>query len=264
MSIVSTVKVYDGLVMAADSSAQIIGQDISTGAKGIIKTYDYSNKLFQFRDFPVGVLSYGIGNIGSRSIQSLLFEVFGDSEKIGFGELIEETRVKYIAEEALAFFKGKYDEFFKDYADDEKPYLGFIVGGYSGSSFHAEEWEFVLPKLEDIVEVRPKEHFGASWRGVSIPFTRLYRGIDPRIENKLREEGVSEEIIAKIHHSFESKFIFDGMPLQDAIDLARFIISSTIEMARFEMGPPACGGPIDIAVITPDNKFNWIQKKQLK
>ena len=59
-----------------------------------------------------------------------------------------------------------------------------------------EEWEFIIPQQE-IKPVRPPEHFGSSWRGISIPFTRLYFGFDPRGKEELIKAGVGEEIIDK-------------------------------------------------------------------
>jgi hypothetical protein len=41
-----------------------------------------------------------------------------------------------------------------------------------------------------------------------------------------------------------------AMPVQDAIDMAVFLANVQVEMDRFLPGTPACGGPIDVMVLT--------------
>lgn len=264
MSIIASIKVYDGLVLAADSMTTIIGEDVSSGIKGVVKTYEFSNKLFQFKSLPVGLLTYGIGNIAQRSIESLLSEFMRKYDEIRGNTSENEHKIENITQRLLDFLRGVYKDFFKEIPEENMPKLGVLVGGYSPYSVFAEEWEFILPNFDEIKLVRSTDNFGASWRGVGIPFTRLFRGIDPRAEVFLKNEGVSDDLLKKLHHSFESPIIFDGMPVQDAVDLAEFIIETTIGLSRFEIGTPSCGGPIDIAVILPDIKFEWIQKKKLR
>ncbi len=58
--------------------------------------------------------------------------------------------------------------------------------------------------------------------------------------------------------------MFENMPLHDAIDFAAFILQTTINMARFEIGTPSCGGPKWIAVIVRETGFTWIEKPKLE
>ena len=51
------------------------------------------------------------------------------------------------------------------------------------------------------------------------------------------------------------------MPIQDAIDLADFLVEISKKTSRFLPGPQIIGGPTDIAVITKHEGFKWIQKK---
>ena len=51
------------------------------------------------------------------------------------------------------------------------------------------------------------------------------------------------------------------MPIQDVIDLARFLVHSAIMFTRFSMGPNIVGGPIEIAAITKHENFKWISRK---
>ena len=51
------------------------------------------------------------------------------------------------------------------------------------------------------------------------------------------------------------------MPIQDAIDLAEFLVDLTTRYVRFKPGLPTVGGPIEIAAITKHEGFKWIQRK---
>jgi hypothetical protein len=108
---------------------------------------------------------------------------------------------------------------------------------------------------------------GASWRGIQIPFTRLFFGVDPRIEQILTQVGMNQAQIGAFRDSvntqLRSSVAFDGMPLQDALGFCRFIIEVTIGLSTYEMGVPTCGGRINIAVITHSAGFQWISEPRL-
>lgn len=252
MSIVVSVKVHDGIVLGAESMTQIFGSD-AQGTVGVVKTYENAQKLYQVGELPMGVMAYGIGNIGPRSIGSFISEF---SRKVG-----DIKKVEDVAKELSGFLKKVHEEGFKDLRPEQRPDLGVFIGGYSEGEPLAEEWEFNVPRAETPKRVRPLAQFGASWRGVSIPFTRLYRGIDPRLEDELIKAGVKKEILDKFA---PAPIVFDGMPVQEAIDFAVFILQTTINMAKFEIGPPSCGGPLWVAVISPLTKFQLVQRPAWK
>jgi len=61
------------------------------------------------------------------------------------------------------------------------------------------------------------------------------------------------------------------MTLQDAVDFCTLMIQTTAAMQRFSDGinadpgdMPGVGGPVDVAVITADNGFVWVNKKKLR
>jgi hypothetical protein len=52
------------------------------------------------------------------------------------------------------------------------------------------------------------------------------------------------------------------MPIQDAIELARFLVETTIGFIRFAVFlPKSVGGAVAIAAITKHEGFRWIQRK---
>ena len=254
MSIVVSVKVYDGIVLGAYSQAQILGKD-AQGNVGVIKTYSNARKLFQLGKFPMGVVVYGAANIEKRSIENLLHEF---NEKI----LKKEQSVREATNQLFSFFSAKHQQAFGGSPPAEQPILGALVAGYSKEQDLPEEWEFMLPRDSQPKEVRPIDQFGASWRGITLPFNRLYLGLDHRIVDKLEKLGVSPEILSQIKGGIPTPIIFDSMPLQDALDFAKFIMNVTINIAKVEPGSESCGGPLDLAVIKHEG-FNWVEQKPL-
>ena len=262
MSIVACVKVYDGIVLGAESMSQLSVQ-IIPGQPQLVKAYANARKLFQIYNLPFGVLTYGAGNIGQRSIESFLYEF---NEQLRRRDPAPNTLTgEQIATELLAFIRGPYDAAFSSMLPTQRPVLGFYLAGYSPGQHVASEWEFIFPTDERPHQPRQDNQYGASWRGVVMPFSRLYFGIDPRLIGMLAEQGVAADIIEKIQNAgktLQSQIAFDGMPLQDAIGFCRFILDATIQQSTYEIGVPVCGGPIHVAIITrrEETPFEWISQ----
>ena len=53
------------------------------------------------------------------------------------------------------------------------------------------------------------------------------------------------------------------LALQDCINLAIFFVRTTIEAQELTIGVRGCGGPIDVAVITQEAGFAWVQHKRM-
>lgn len=258
MTILASVKVRDGIVLATDSMTQISAR-LPDGNFAVIKTYANARKLFQIQNLPIGVMSWGTGNIGARSIEGLILDFARDMETY----VVKPFSVGRVAKGLLLFIKGVYNEAHKGSKVEQRPALGFFIGGYSPKGQFAEEFEFLLPRQSKTKQVRPPDAFGASWRGIAIPFRRLYRGFDPRIPNELKSLGVSDDVIQQVFESgkWVLPFVYDGMPLQDALNHATFILRTTIDTATFEVGTAtSCGGPLQVATILPNGQWRWVEQ----
>ncbi len=252
MSIVACVKVQDGIALGCDSATRITGKG-DDNKIGVLKVYQNAKKLFPFKELPVGILTYGIGNIGHRSMRTLLrsFE-----KKNEFSSQHEYT-VNKIANELLIYIKGIYEEEFKGVEPEQQLMVGMYVAGYSSNADIGEEWEFVVPRDTEAKLVRQLDKYGASWRGVQLPFTRLYFGYDPRAFQDLQNSEINVGQIKTAFDKYTSKVIYDGMPLKDAINFVKFILHTTIGLNSFEIGAPSCAEPIQIAVID-EKEFQWV------
>lgn len=268
MTICISVRIPEGLVLAADSAASLEGTiNTPQGPQtGILQTFNYASKVAQIKDYPIGVMSWGIASLGNRSIQGLIMEFEYDYPKM---EANKDYTVKKIADDLLKFLREKYIATYP--ANNKQPRLGIFIGGYSHYSkgnFFSEQFIFDFPKSTDWKVVRPNQpdggqSFGADWFGQIDMLTRLILGYDRRGLDELIKRGVDKTIVQKWtdDHISQLPLAFDGMPLQDAVDFAHYAVQLTIGAFRFALGPPLCGGDVDIAVITPA-AFHWAKRKQ--
>jgi hypothetical protein len=230
-----------------------------------IKAYSHARKIFKVGE--IGVLTFGGGNIGNRSIESFVDE-FSLEEA---GRLKDEPQVdrtvQGVATRLLAFMRAHYDPVFGALPEPQRPVIGFYVAGYSPNQPLASEWEFLLPAAQAPTQARADGVMGASWRGIHFPFTRLFFGVDPRVDQILATLGMNPEQVAafrqNVNTQLMSKVAFDGMPLQDAVGFCRFIIETTIGLATYETGVASCGGRINIAAITRSGGYQWVSEPKL-
>ena len=165
------------------------------------------------------------------------------------------------------FIKERYDSAYANLANS--PLLGMYIGGYSKREFFSESYTFEFPSSVGISRIlqpvsKGKPIFGASWFGQTNPLSRLIKGYDPIFLNDIiKKMGVEQDVVQNWVNSrgTDLRLVFDGMPLQDAIDFANWAVQVVIGAFRFSSGPPLCGGATDIAVITP-TAFRWAQRKQ--
>jgi hypothetical protein len=262
MTICVSVRVAEGLVMAADSAAMLQGEVMVAGVPQmtVLQGFQYATKVAQVGDFPMGFMTWGLGAIDSRSIQSLVMEFeFDYSIKGPF-------RVQAVADDLLAFILKRYDAAFPSPTPLQT--LGLFVGGYSDGEFFSTQMSVELPTQRTWVPLRatmpgtPPE-FGANWFGAYDALQRLIVGWDQAGTAQLVARGVSQATLQAWADAHESalQLPFDGMPLQDAIDFALWATNVVIGRWRFAVGPNIVGGEVDIAVIRP-RSFQWAQRKQ--
>jgi hypothetical protein len=154
--------------------------------------------------------------------------------------------------------------------------ISLLVAGYNKDGSH-EVYICSIPgeaqKKRDSKE-RRKAH-GASWIGQMDVVSRIVLGFDGRIRNvKFVSEATAKlgaEEVNKQLRNLEYVIQWGTMTLQDAIDFCTLMIQTTSAIQRFSDGiaadpgdMPAVGGSVDIAVITPDKGFVWVNRKKLR
>lgn len=86
------------------------------------------------------------------------------------------------------------------------------------------------------------------------------------LPNLLAQElKIGKDQIRKAFEAIKGKttyaFAQGAMPMQDAIDLAAFLVEYTIQVSRFSPGAPTVGGPVEVAAISKHEGFKWVRRK---
>lgn len=279
MSVAIVVKVSEGIVLGADSAATLSGRvERPQGVQeGVLKTYYNARKLMQIGDLPIGVLTWGLGQIGLRTIESLVREWEHDQHwqsqedyKCHHNGGDSSISLKNCADSLRQHLSGIYAEVedFHNLPLERRPGLGIAVAGYSEGQFFPEIWQFAVPFDNEVMNQRPdrdgKPDFGSNWFGLTEAIVRLHWGRDDEVPRIISERfGISEQEIRAVLEPLQYQIPFAVMPLQDAIEYAYYMLNVTIGRYRFVIGPELCGGQIEIAAITQGG-FNWISRKSWK
>ncbi len=151
--------------------------------------------------------------------------------------------------------------------------LQFIVAGFDKDNSHHVNMVYVPGENEEKRNSSKRgQEYGASWIGQSDVVTRIVLGFDSRIQNlpfiqKLAQAQSGPQVLKEQLAQLEYLIQWGTMTLQDGIDFSVLAIETTKAMQRFSDGIqgdpgdiPGVGGPVDVAVITPEG-FRWVTKK---
>lgn len=269
VTIAIVIRVHDGLVLAADS-ATTMSSEGPNGQRTVDNIYNHANKIFNLhKGLPIGAATWGLGNIGPASIATLAKDLrrrfMVPSEAHPDWELVAATyTMTEIAQRVKEFLADERYEPFHAGAPNS-PELGFLVGGYSAGADEPEL--YVLRVGPNGVELSEelKGVTGAAWWGQPEAITRLLLGISndttqalinlghKPADARLLTEGIKQQV--------SQTMVPPAMPIQDAIELAEFLVYATIQFVRFAPGSPTVGGPIEIATITKHEGFKWVTRK---
>lgn len=147
--------------------------------------------------------------------------------------------------------------------------VNLLVSGYN-SDGTCETYEINSPGKR--ILKRKNNEFGCTWVGQGDVVTRLILGYDPNLFkvptiNAMKKKSL-EELRSQIH-GLEYYIQWSLLTLQDAVDLAVFLIKSTAFLQRYADGISmdigaiqGVGGPIDVVLITKDG-IKWVNKKEI-
>ena len=154
--------------------------------------------------------------------------------------------------------------------------IELLVAGYNKNGSHQVYGCYIPGEIQKRRDSEDKNNeYGSSWIGQGDVVSRIVLGFDGRISNvPFAKDAMliqGESMIFEELKSLEYAIQWGTMTLQDGIDFCTLMIQTTSAMQRFSDGinadpgdMPGVGGPIDVAVITPDKGFMWINKKKLK
>lgn len=254
MSLVVTLRIPDGLVIAGDSLAtmqaqlQIAAQfeadcpackthiqlnDVKAPAIPIpSSTRSFAQKVFSFRKkFAIGTT--GLGALNNKTIYHHV-KILEEDQDASF------SGVTQVGDFLKDYFHSELGKQIKDIdkAPDNYFPLGFLVNGYDDD----REGKTIKIDVGKLSKATPRVGMGCTISGESRVVGQLWAlaKTDPR-----QQAG------------------YGNFSLQDAIDYAEFLINTTANYQRFSNIIPTVGGDIDIALITPYKEFTWIRCKTL-
>lgn len=238
MSLIITVYVREGIVMAADSRLTLnFPRTTPDGQAHIlsITSSDSAKKLFLAPN-NVGIATCGPADIGGVPIAGFI-ESF----------IVEKLKGQSLSAEQVA--------------SDLKIYFG-ALGVRPGTVFHVAGYAQVNETLDQTLflvdpaaglssRLNPENKQGANWSGEIDVLQRLLNDV-----SLIQPNGVNPVPLPYFGVPFEY------FTLQDAIEFAFYGIRSTIDTLRFQAREKTVGGPIDVLVIRPDSS-DWIEEKKL-
>jgi hypothetical protein len=258
LTIAVALKVRDGVVLAADSATTLVGSN------GVENIYNHANKIVNLRKgLPIGFMTWGLGGFGSASVASLAKDF-----RAKFDEVVDSPHnVEEVANEFHKFLEPLYHQAVDQITDP--PAFGCLIAGHSVGNSIGECWVIESDgagSLKAAVEQIPGDE-GVVWYGQPRWIQRLVLGFDvDGVANALTNSfGVSPadlpSAIATLRQYTQEPMVHPAMPIQDAINLARFLVDLTVQGVQFAPGAPTVGGPIEIAAITKHEGFRWISRK---
>ena len=96
---------------------------------------------------------------------------------------------------------------------------------------------------------------------LQLPATRFPAPVNKPERGEVSALQLANELGPLLQARLQAHIVFAPMPIQDAIDLAEFLVHSAIMFSRFNPRAQIVGGPIEIAAITKHEGFKWIKRK---
>ena len=142
--------------------------------------------------------------------------------------------------------------------------VGFCIGGYVSPDRLPAAYEIIFDPVASSPSLTPLPFKYYFW-GMPAVTTRLIKGCG---------DDVREAILASGHWTgspldFDTVLApfrlvhFPTVPIREAIDFTHSCLIATVKALKFSQLSRFCGGPIEVAVITTDRKFRWVQHKPM-
>ena len=259
MTIILSIKVQDGVILASDSAVLHRGH-----------LYTNADKTIQLvKGLPIGVLISGDGAVGTRALTSVMQDFSIRASLRGNTCYIDKET--YTLEEVC----WKLQTFLLEASQASFSPIrsALILSGYSAGAILPETWSVRLDGLDRIDPelVWGEDEYGLSWEGQAGCVTRLLRDVSHHgfneaeaqlAEVSLFNQGESEPSADSVD---SPTLVTPGMPLLDAVEVARFLMDTSLafERLRADRQLKTIGGPVDLAIITRHDGFRWVQRKRI-
>ena len=283
MTIACCFVVPEGIVLGADST-------ITTVIDGKPHYLNHNQKIFEVgENSQYGMITWGLTAFGDLSYRTLIARladnfISEEPQSVLDAANIWSKTVWNAYKKAFETEINKFGRLYNDIAARHQPVpkeeqeldktqrdelnqmnhvlsAGFCIAGYSERDRipHAYSIE-IDPSLRSqptAVKIQKLQHFGNDE-----VVSRIIGVFSDEIISAIKESGYwtgdqkdIEQVLATL------KLERPDMTMRDAIDFVHFTIYSTIKATKFSVRDKDCGGPIELAVITTDRKFRWVNHK---
>ena len=258
MSLGIVVKGPEGIVLAADTRITLTAQQ--PGGHPLNVNFDNATKFLTF-DKPhnfIAAVTYGAAVIGKRTAHSFIPELEPE---------LEDSRllVSEYAKRLSAFFQARWKEASMPDAPAANP-MTFIVGGYDANAPYGAVFLFDVPNNPD-PKPQNANDFGMTLGGQHQIALRIIQGYDPSVLAMIADHlKLDNSQVKEVEHKLrqlQHTIPFDVLALQDCVDLASFVVRTTITAQDLAIGLRGVGGMIEVASITRLEGLKWVQKKEL-
>jgi hypothetical protein len=276
----------EGVVLGADSTSTWLPPD-----GGPPHYLNHGQKIFEIGEgSTLGIVTWGLGGLATGSHRSEAAKL-ADSLAAKPAASVTEVTERFVDQ-----FWPNYTSSLKQRIDlckalaNKKPYsaqvtqpgartqqeeaqlqslsrnlkVGFCIGGYLLPGRTPEACEVLFDPLKDKPKPQSVPVYDPAFWGVPNMIHRLMLGADPRLVKRIigtgKWNGTEAELVAQLRHYALAQ---PPLPIRDAIDFVHTCIYSTIRALKFSSIPQACGGPVEVAVITVDRTFRWVKHKPL-
>jgi 20S proteasome alpha/beta subunit len=257
MTVIVSVKINDGIVMASDSASTF----------GNVQVYLHAEKIVNLiKGLPIGVMVTGDGGIGSESLTTLLKDL-----RKRLGDKNDRMYLDPASYTMAAVARRLHDFLYKEKSMPAGGTANILlrVCGYSAGRPLPEVWQVQLQGAAsyEVLLIHPEGEFGVNWDGQYDALTRLILGTPTNFEQIAVDWGMRQtdanNLGAAIRQKALENLAIPTMPIQDAIDLARYLVDVAIGFTKFSImkQPKTVGGQIEIAAITKHEGFRWVQRK---
>ena len=264
MSLGIAFKGSEGIVLAADSRVTLTRVlEAPDGTKQMLPaTFDNATKLLKVggQDY-VAAVTYGIGAIGEREPRT------SHSFLTEFEQELEDDKRLSVEEfsQALSdFFMARWKESMpKNMPSNQN--IAFLIAGYDEGTPYGRIFEIFVPNKAKPVE-RNAGEFGLIWGGQKQIVDRLLQGFDEgaisaaKAQLDLDDKGAGD-LRTALRDALRMGIPYQFLPLQDCVDLAIFLVRTTIGLQTWMVDVRGVGGEIDVATIT---RVGGIQPVQVK
>lgn len=272
MTVVSCLVVPEGVVFGTDSKTSIY-----TGVE--FHYLNHSQKILEFgENATLAVATWGLTSLRDTSFRTLVAltaDDFAAHPPASVREAAERWAAVVFKEYQTAFsaelatvraLEGKSDRT-PDEVDEfaqlsEELKVGFCIGGYVPVDRKPQAYSLHFdPRQRSPSSPIPVLDHGF-W-GLDELFLRLYSGFDLKTREAILKSPFWTGKAADLDELLEDTRLFrPQINIRDAIDFVHFSIYATIKALKFSAHPQVCGGPIELAVITTDRRFRWVEHKQ--